>query len=178
MSPMQLAKRLQTSIPNISQQLRILEAYGLVEKTRIPNAKRGKPRLVYSIKGAKAYLAVTGSASGQALIDIGPEEQFQLRIWSVFAGPARKALNVWASHISRFLSHVDYIGAKNEGYTASILLVVEDKHIGHVKKACVHAASFQTRDDSVIHFHFRVVARSHWKLEAEENLECLHRGVK
>ena len=42
-NPLELARVLGTSIANISQQLRLLEAAGLVRKEKVSNRERGKP---------------------------------------------------------------------------------------------------------------------------------------
>ncbi|MAG38803.1 hypothetical protein CMO90_01835 [Candidatus Woesearchaeota archaeon] len=49
-TPTELAKKTNTSIANISQQLKLLEAYGLVKKERkINNHQPGKPKTLFSI---------------------------------------------------------------------------------------------------------------------------------
>jgi len=49
-TPTDLAEKTNTSLANISQQLRLLEAYGLVKKERKINTKEpGKPRTVFSL---------------------------------------------------------------------------------------------------------------------------------
>ena len=48
-SPQVLANNLNTTIANISQQLRLLETAGFVNKKRTGNAKPGKPRVLFSI---------------------------------------------------------------------------------------------------------------------------------
>ncbi|HIH23981.1 TPA: helix-turn-helix transcriptional regulator, partial [Candidatus Woesearchaeota archaeon] len=48
-SPVELAKAMQSSIANVSQQLRLLEMAGLVTSRRISNRDKDKPRILYSI---------------------------------------------------------------------------------------------------------------------------------
>lgn len=55
-SPLQLAKLSNTSVANISQQLRLLEMAGLVQSKRISNRDRGQPRLLYSLVGNHSFL--------------------------------------------------------------------------------------------------------------------------
>lgn len=61
MSPLELANLLNTTISNVSQQLRLLELAGLVSKVRVPNRDKGKPRMVYSLKGDCSYIISLGS---------------------------------------------------------------------------------------------------------------------
>ena len=48
-APLEIAKTLQTSIANVSQQLRLLEAAGLVTRKRVSNSQPGKPRALFSL---------------------------------------------------------------------------------------------------------------------------------
>ena len=48
-SPIELAKYFKTTVANMSQQLKILEAYGIISKTKIQNSEKGKPRTQYYI---------------------------------------------------------------------------------------------------------------------------------
>ncbi|MBU1199334.1 MAG: helix-turn-helix domain-containing protein [Nanoarchaeota archaeon] len=58
-SPIQLAKLSNTSVANISQQLRLLEMAGLVQSKRISNRDKGQPRLLYSLAGNHSFLIAT-----------------------------------------------------------------------------------------------------------------------
>jgi len=49
LSPLQLSEIMQTSVANVSQQLKLLELIGLVQTRKLPNRERGKPRTLYSI---------------------------------------------------------------------------------------------------------------------------------
>ena len=49
LSPSDLSSKLNTTIANISQQLRLLETAGLVNKQRTGSGKPGKPRVLFSI---------------------------------------------------------------------------------------------------------------------------------
>ncbi len=57
-SPLEIAEILNTSMANISQQLRLLEFAGLVKSERVPNREKGKPRKLYSLINEVAYLVV------------------------------------------------------------------------------------------------------------------------
>ena len=59
LSPLQLAESSNTTIANISQQLRLLEASDLVKKEKIRNRDKGKPRALFSLTDDYAYLITT-----------------------------------------------------------------------------------------------------------------------
>ncbi|GIU69990.1 MAG: hypothetical protein KatS3mg002_1226 [Candidatus Woesearchaeota archaeon] len=58
-SPLDLAREANTSLANVSQQLRLLELAGIVKSERIPNRDKGQPRIVYSLAGNNSYILVT-----------------------------------------------------------------------------------------------------------------------
>jgi DNA-binding transcriptional ArsR family regulator len=49
LSPIQLAEKLNTSVANVSQQLKMLELIGIVTTRKVSNRERGKPRTMFSI---------------------------------------------------------------------------------------------------------------------------------
>src|SRR3990172_2029627 len=74
MSPSELAQKTGTSLANISTQLRLLEALDFIEKERLTNTAKGKPRKLYSLKKEFAYLVLgTRSAIGKKMIKLDSE---------------------------------------------------------------------------------------------------------
>ncbi|GIU70375.1 MAG: hypothetical protein KatS3mg002_1611 [Candidatus Woesearchaeota archaeon] len=57
-SATELAEKLDTSISNITQQLKILEAYEIIKRRKIKEKNIGKPRTVYSIKNEIIYAII------------------------------------------------------------------------------------------------------------------------
>ena len=55
-SPLELSKKLNTTMANVSQQLRLLEALKFVNKKKISNRDKGKPRTLYSLSGDYTYV--------------------------------------------------------------------------------------------------------------------------
>lgn len=60
-SPFELAKEANTSVANISQQLRLLELAGFVKSERISNREKGLPRILYSLSENYGYLVISSS---------------------------------------------------------------------------------------------------------------------
>jgi hypothetical protein len=70
-SPLQIAQKLNTTIANISQQLRLLEMSGLIKKEKLSNRASGKPRMLFSLKQDFAYLITcTKEGVGKKLISL------------------------------------------------------------------------------------------------------------
>ena len=57
-SPLELAKKLNTSIANISQQLRLLQTADLVKKERTGSGKPGKPRMLFSLSNNYSFITI------------------------------------------------------------------------------------------------------------------------
>jgi DNA-binding HxlR family transcriptional regulator len=81
-APLEIAKALGTTTANISQQLRLLEAAGLVAKTRISNSEAGMPRALFSLTRDFAQLnVVTKGLAKKKLITLSPLQVVISRIW-------------------------------------------------------------------------------------------------
>jgi predicted transcriptional regulator len=81
-SPLQLAKLSNTSVANISQQLRLLEMAGLVQCKRISNRDKGQPRLLYSLVGNQSFLITSASDFVEKkLLQLSEYNKVILKIW-------------------------------------------------------------------------------------------------
>lgn len=83
-SPVEISQKVKTSVSYVSQQLKLLEAAGLVVKEKTGSADKGKPRLVYSI--SKEILQVTGMLRGfpvKKIIAMDEHHKTVLRIWAL-----------------------------------------------------------------------------------------------
>ena len=58
LSPLDLANKLNTTIANISQQLRLLETANLIKKEKTGQIKPGKPRTLYSLAEDYAFITI------------------------------------------------------------------------------------------------------------------------
>ena len=80
-SPLQLAQRSNTTIANISQQLRLLEAAELIKKEKIQNREKGKPRTLFSLSHDYAYLVSTmKDFAKKKLLELSDYHKIILRI--------------------------------------------------------------------------------------------------
>lgn len=79
---MQLAQLSDTSVANISQQLRLLEMAGLVQSKRISNRDKGKPRLLYSLVGNHSFLIASATDFVEKkLLKLSDYNKVILKIW-------------------------------------------------------------------------------------------------
>lgn len=77
LSPSDLSEKTGTSLPNISTQLKLLEALDFVEKEKLDNFEKGQARKIYSLKKEFAYLVVgTKTVMGKKMFKLNPELKF------------------------------------------------------------------------------------------------------
>ena len=58
LSPLEISKKLNTTIANISQQLRLLETIGIIKKKKTGSARPGKPRMLFSLSNDYAFITI------------------------------------------------------------------------------------------------------------------------
>src|SRR5512135_169065 len=81
-SPLDLAKETNTSVANISQQLRLLELAGFVKSERISNREKGLPRILYSLAGNFSYLVVSSHEFvDKKFFKMDDRQKTMMRIW-------------------------------------------------------------------------------------------------
>lgn len=81
-SPIELAEATNTSVANVSQQLRLLEMAKVVTTRRLGNRDKGQPRIMYSLAGKHAFCVVTSEGFVEKeLLTIDAWKQALLKIW-------------------------------------------------------------------------------------------------
>ncbi|MGV8141649.1 MAG: ArsR/SmtB family transcription factor [Candidatus Woesearchaeota archaeon] len=81
-SPLDLAKETNTSVANISQQLRLLELAGLVKNERISNRDKGMPRILYSIADDTSFIvASTPGFVNKKFLKLQDYQKCTLKMW-------------------------------------------------------------------------------------------------
>jgi len=83
-TPLEIARTLNTSIANVSQQLRLLELAGLVNKKRLPRSQGNERRIVYSLALPIAYSVVASNRNARKeFIELNPEREALLSAWMI-----------------------------------------------------------------------------------------------
>ncbi len=127
LSPLQLASITNTTIANISQQLRLLEAANLVKKERLPNRDKGQPRTLFSLSYDYAYLIlITDKFADKKLIKLSRNQTHLLKILSIDNAVQREKI------LEAYLQIREYIGsihamAADFSSNNSIILVAAGK---------------------------------------------------
>jgi len=121
-SPFQLAEKLNTTMANISQQLRLLEASNLVKKEKIKNRDKGKPRTLFSLTYDHAYLiSAMNSFADKRLLKVTDHHKVILRIWFLENGELQYEMERLYWSIHNYIKQIDLI-AINEN-TKEVLFI-------------------------------------------------------
>jgi len=82
-SATELAKTAKSSLPNVSQQLKLLEAYDLVEYIKDQKKAQGKPRQLYQLKRELCYLTYARHGMAEKRL-FNPDSYHQLLLNILF----------------------------------------------------------------------------------------------
>lgn len=124
-SPLQLAELLNTSMANISQQLRLLEAANLVKKEKIKNRDKGKPRSLFSLREDCAYLIPTMQKfANKRLLKVSDHHKIILKIWFLENAELHYALERMYWNIEPYISQIDVIAVNT---SSNEIILVSDK---------------------------------------------------
>ena len=82
LSPIELAKKLNTTVANISGQLRLLQTAGLVKREKTGSAGAGKPRTLFSLADDYGFIIVfSKDFAKKKLLKLTKEQKEQLKRW-------------------------------------------------------------------------------------------------
>lgn len=83
-SPVLISEKIGTSVAYVSQQLKLLEAAGIVKKKRTGKVDKGKPRLVYSITEDVIYFAALINGFPQKRqVKVNNHKKAIMKIWII-----------------------------------------------------------------------------------------------
>jgi DNA-binding transcriptional regulator GbsR (MarR family) len=129
LSPLQLANMTSTTIANISQQLRLLEAANLVKKKRVPNRDKGQPRTLFSLTEDYAYIvSLMNEFADKKLIKLTNSQKRLLKILSIDDAPQRDKVENIYFRIHRYLDRIQAI-AIDLTSNATVVIVTSDKEL-------------------------------------------------
>ena len=110
LSPLQISLKSNTTMANISQQLRLLEASSLVAKTKMPNRDKGKPRTVFHLTKDIGYLInIRNGFAGKKLFDLDQHHKSIMSIWFINDINLHYYLEKWLWKIESYLPSISAI---------------------------------------------------------------------
>ncbi len=115
----ELAKLKNTSLANITQQLKLLEAAGIIVSSVAPKDKtksrtRGKPKKVYRLNGSRALImALTPLFSSKAIIKPTPFEAALLRVMLMNSSKKEEIIEKLLQ-LYKYMKDIELIALKND----------------------------------------------------------------
>jgi DNA-binding transcriptional regulator GbsR (MarR family) len=126
LSPIQLAEKLNTTMANISTQLRLLEASNLVKKQKIKNRDKGKPRTLFSLACDNAYLIFTmNNYANKKLINLDNHQKTILKIWFIENQNLGLALERLYWKLESSINKISAIGIKTK--SSEVFIITDNK---------------------------------------------------
>ncbi|MBN1793064.1 winged helix-turn-helix transcriptional regulator [Candidatus Woesearchaeota archaeon] len=164
-SPLQLAKLSNTSVANISQQLRLLEMAGLVQSKRISNRDKGQPRLLYSLVGNHSFLIASGADFVEKkFLKLSDYNKVILKIWFLDDANVHYFLEKAFWHLEENLRRVGAILLDKDSLDSdaiSLVVLSDDSNLKKdLKRISVRNSSGQVRNINFLVQPTNVFAKS------------------
>jgi DNA-binding transcriptional regulator GbsR (MarR family) len=147
-SPLQLAEQLNTTMANISQQLKLLEAVNLVKKEKIKNRDKGKPRTLFSLNDNFAYLiSAMNNFADKKLMRVTDHHKIILKIWFLEDQQLHHSVERLYWKIEPYLKQIAAI-AVNEKLKSVVLVAEKVKEIEKVVKEPLLDIKILSKDEA------------------------------
>jgi len=159
---MEISEELGTTISFISQQLKLLEAAGLVKKKRTGSVERGKPRTIFSLAKESIYLIPLGKGiKEKKLIPLSKEHKIILKIWLIEDARLHNPLEKFFWKIEPYLDSIDSIILYLKKISPKAYIISQDPSLTHKLNEA------QKKEDEKIDFSVVSSASPISKLESE-----------
>jgi predicted transcriptional regulator len=142
-SPIDLAKETNTSVANISQQLRLLELAGFVKSERISNRDKGLPRILYSVSDNHSYIvASTPGFVDKKFLKLQEYQKCTLRIWFLDNSNLQRYLERFFWTIEKHLEKIDVITVDSKDFNnVKVSLVTNNSELKKLKDVSIDGAN-------------------------------------
>ncbi|MFC1648278.1 winged helix-turn-helix domain-containing protein [Nanoarchaeota archaeon] len=170
-SPIELARILNTSVANISQQLRLLEMAGLVQSKRISNREKGLPRVLYSLAGNHSYLIATAKEFVDKKFHLLTERnKVVLRIWFLDQPSIHYFLEKAFWSIDDHFANISAVFFDQNQKDLSLVVVTDKASL----KSKIKDMKIANPDGLIKHVKFKVLDDKEFKSVAKKELYVLY----
>ncbi len=109
-SPIEIAEKIGTTVSYVSQQLKLLEAKGLVKKTKTGAFQKGKPRNVFSISEEFVHLTLlTNNFARKKKILLDEQKKIFFRLWFLDEIKNKEDFEKLFLFFGKDLNSIDYL---------------------------------------------------------------------
>lgn len=131
-SPMEIAKQLEITNSFVSQQLKLLEAAGLVKKQKTGAFERGKPRSLFSISEESVYLVpLAKNSPDKKLLPLTREHKAIINIWCLEDKKIQIILQKFFWQIQNYLDKITAITLYTKPAISKLYITSEDTSLAH-----------------------------------------------
>ncbi len=126
-SPLEIAGKLNTSVANVSQQLRLLEMSGLIKSKKTSMVEKGKPRVIYALARDVAHLIFLADKIGERkTLVLDDYHKAILKIWFLLEPEYHTYYESFFWKISDYLKFIEYIVVNKGSDENEVILVSKD----------------------------------------------------
>jgi predicted transcriptional regulator len=138
-SPIDLAKETNTSVANISQQLRLLELAGFVKSERVSNRDKGLPRILYSVSDNHSYIvASTPGFVDKKFLILQEYQKVTLRIWFLDNVAIQRYIERFFWTIEKSLEKLDVIAIDAKDFSnVKVAMVTNNADLKKMKDVTI-----------------------------------------
>lgn len=130
-APMDISEQLGTTTSFVSQQLKLLEAAGIVKKQKTGAFEKGKPRSLFSISEESVYLIpLAKNISEKKLLPLSKEHKIILNIWYIEDNKLQIILQKFIWQIQPYLDKIEAISVYTKS-TPKIYIISQDSTLTH-----------------------------------------------
>ena len=127
-SPLEISRKINTSVAYVSQQLKLLEAAKLIVKEKTGLVEKGKPRSLYDISKELLHLtALIKGGSMKKLIYLSDYHKIILKIWLLENSESHYYIEKLYWRIEEDLKDIKSILINNSKQIPAILIVTDSK---------------------------------------------------
>ncbi|MFH0978187.1 MAG: helix-turn-helix domain-containing protein [Candidatus Woesearchaeota archaeon] len=130
LSPLELSRKLNTSMANVSQQLRLLEFAGIVKKEKVSAREAGKPRTLYFLADDFCDLVLLSkNFARKRLLRLTEYHKIVLKIWMIEDVSSHYFLEKFFWKIEHLVEQTKAIAVETKGSDITVYLVTDSKDL-------------------------------------------------
>ncbi len=131
-APIEIAEQIQATTSFVSQQLKLLEAAGLVKKQKTGAFEKGKPRSLFSISQESLYIIpLAKNAPDKTLLTLSKENKAIINIWCLENEQLQIPLQKFFWLLQPHLEKIDNISIYTKSLTPKVYITSSDKSLTH-----------------------------------------------
>ena len=131
-SPTKIAEAVNTTVSFVSQQLKLLEAAGIVKKTRTGEVSKGKPRTIFSVSKESFYMIpLAKGLNEKRLVPLSTEHKVIIQIWGIDDASVQPTIEKFFWSIQKYLDVIEGIVVYTNKKKLKVYLLSKDTDLTH-----------------------------------------------